>query len=121
MTTPVGTASVSIRGSLPDLTDHEFGQMIRTGMERAAPNAVLPGPVQPPFPQYRIVWHAIPNGPGGTSKLVVNIFKASVPFAYEQAVVDNSAPTVTTVWTIASLTRRLIAFDARADVRAGSG
>jgi hypothetical protein len=90
-------------------------------MERAAPNAVLPGPVQPPFPQYRIVWHVIPNGPGGTSRLVVNIFKASVPFAYEQAVVDDSAPTVMTVSTIASLTRRLIAFDARADVRAGLG
>ena len=114
MTTPVGTTSVSIRESLPDFTDHEFGQLVRTGMERAAPNAVLPGPVQPPFPRFRIVWHVDPNGHGGTSRLAVNIFKASVPFGYEQAVVDNSAPPVTIVQTIASMTRRLIAFDVRA-------
>jgi hypothetical protein len=121
MMTPVGTASVSIRGSLPGLTDHEFGQLIRTGMERATPNAVLPGPGQPPYPQYAIVWHVIPSGPGGTSRSVVNIFKVSAPFAYEQAVVDNRAPTVATVSIIASLTRRLIAYDAPADVRARSG
>jgi hypothetical protein len=114
MATPVGITSVSVRESLPGLTDHEFEEMVRTGMEGAEADAVLPGPVQPPFPQFRIVWHVNPVGHGGTSRLVVNIFKESVPFAYEQAVVDNSAPTVAIVQTIESMTRRLSAFDARA-------
>lgn len=114
MTTPSGTASVSIRESLPDLTDHEFAQLVRTGMQRAAPNAVLPGPVQPPFPRFRIVWHVDPDGHGGTSRLAVNIFNGSVPFGYEQTVVDNSAPPIEIVQTVAALTRRLIAFDVRA-------
>jgi hypothetical protein len=89
-------------------------------MERAASDAVLPVPVQRPSPEFRIVWHVHPYGHGNTSRLVVNIFKASAPFAYEQAVVDNSAPRDAIVGTIESMTRRLIAFDARAHVDAPS-
>jgi hypothetical protein len=111
MTTPVGIASVSIREAPPGLTDSEFEQLVRIGMERAAPNAVLPGPVQSPFPQFRIVWHVNRYGPDGTSKLVVNIFKGSDPFEFEQEVVANSAPAGTIVGAIESMTKRLIARD----------
>jgi hypothetical protein len=90
-------------------------------MERAAPGDVLPGPVRRPFPEFRIVWHVNPNGNRGTSRLVVNIFRVSVPFAYEQAVVDNSAPTASIVGTIESMSRRLIAVDAHAGVETSSG
>jgi hypothetical protein len=79
-------------------------------MEHAAPGAVLPDPLHAPFPSFRIVWHVNPNGPhGSTSKLVVNLFKDSTPFAYERAVVDNSAPPSAITGTVESMTRRLIA------------
>jgi hypothetical protein len=112
MKTSAGIASVSIRESPPGLTGREFEQMVRTGMERAAPGAVLPDPVYAPYPPYRIVWHVNPNGPHGTSKLVVNIFNESAPFAYEQQVVDNSAPPIAIMRTIESMTKRLIAIHA---------
>jgi hypothetical protein len=117
MTTPIGIASVSMRDSLPGVTDHEFSQMIRAGMERAAPGDVFPGPVQRPFPEYRIVWHVFPYGNHGTSRLAVNIFKVSVPFAYEQAVIGNGAPTTSIVGTIESMSRWLIADVAHARMK----
>jgi hypothetical protein len=110
MATSEGVTSVSVRNSLPGMTDNEFARVVRTGMERAAPGAVLSDPVHAPFPQFRIVWHVNPNGPrGSTSKLVVNIFNKSTPFAYEQAVVNNSAPPSAITGTVESMTRRLIA------------
>jgi hypothetical protein len=109
MTMPSGIVSVSIRESLPDMTDDEFRQIIRVGMEHAAPGAVLPGPVRAPFPQSRVVWHVISDSPHGTSRLSVNIFRGSTPFVYEQAIVDNSAPPATISGIVESLTRRLIA------------
>jgi hypothetical protein len=115
MKTPAGTASVSIRESVPGLTDSEFEQLVRTGMERAAPNAVLSGPVQPPFPQIRIVWHVNRYGHDGESSLVVNIFKGSEPFAYEQEVIDSGAPRATIVGAVESMTNRLIAKEVRVD------
>ena len=89
-------------------------------MERAAPGAVLPGPVEAPFPMRRIVWHVIPIVPGGASRLVVNIFDGSVPVAYEQEVVTNSAPTATITYAIESATRRLIASYTHPDANAAS-
>jgi hypothetical protein len=110
MATSEGLTSVSIRNALPGMSDHEFAHIVRTGMESAAPGAVFSDPVNAPFPQFRIVWHVNPNGShGSTSKLVVNIFKDSTPFAYEQAVVDNSAPPSAITGTVESMTRRLIA------------
>jgi hypothetical protein len=114
--TPIGIASVSMREALPSVTDDEFRQLIRAGMERAAPGDVLPGPVQRPFPEYRIVWHVFPYGNSGTSRLVVNIFKMSVPFAYEQAVVGNGAPRASIVGTVESMSGWLIADLAHAHI-----
>jgi hypothetical protein len=104
-----GIASVSSRGSLPGMTDSEFERLVRTGMGRAAPGSVLPGPVEAPFPQCRIVWHVNSSVGPGVSTLVANIFDGSVPVAYEQEVVTNSAPTATITYAIESVTKRLIA------------
>jgi hypothetical protein len=65
-------------------------------------------PMAPPYPEHRIVWHVTPTGGRGTSRLAVNIFVGSVPVAYEQQEVDNSAPRGALTFAIASLTRRLI-------------
>ena len=79
-------------------------------MERAAPGTVALVPVQSPFPQFRIVWHVNPNDPrGSTSKLVVNIFKGSTPFAYAEEVVSNRAPPDAIADTVETMTRQLIA------------
>jgi hypothetical protein len=112
MKTSAGIASVSIRESPPSLTGREFEQLVRTGMDRAAPGAVLPDPVHAPFPPFRIVWHVNPNGPHGTSKLVVNIFNESAPVAYEQATVDNSAPPIAIMHTVETMTKQLVAIHA---------
>ena len=78
-------------------------------MERAAPGAVLPGPVEAPFPMRRIVWHVMPIFPGGASRLVVNIFDGAVPFAHEQEVIANNSPTTAITYTIESMTKQLVA------------
>jgi hypothetical protein len=109
VTTSMGVATVTIRESLPGMTDSEFAQSVRTGMELSAPGSVLAGPVEAPFPRLRIVWHVNPVVPGGVSRLLVNIFDGSVPFAYEQQVVSNNAPMTATTSAIASTSRRLFA------------
>jgi hypothetical protein len=115
-----GIASVSSRGSLPGMTDSEFEQLVRMGMERAAPGSVLPGPVEAPFPQCRIVWHVNPSVGPGVSTLVVNIFDGSVPVAYEQGMVTSSAPTAAITYAIESVTKRLIASYTHRDANAPS-
>jgi hypothetical protein len=51
----------------------------------------------------------------GVSRLVVNAFDGSNPFAYEEQVVDDSAPTGALESVIASMTRRLaVALDVTA-------
>lgn len=119
MKTSAGVVSVSIRESLPGVPDGEFEQFVRSGMEHAAPGDVTPGPVNAPYPQFRIVWHVSRNGFHGTSRLTVNIFKGRSPFAYEQAIVDDSAPPTAIARTVESLTERLIAqANLQADVSA---
>jgi hypothetical protein len=115
-----GITGVDIRGSLPGVTDSEFVQLVRAGMGRAAPGTVLPGPVELPFPECRIVWHVNPSAEPGVSTLVANIFHRSVPVAYEQETVTNNAPTSTITYAIASVTGRLIRSAATLDSDASS-
>jgi hypothetical protein len=115
-----GIAGVGIRGSLPGVTDSEFVQLVRTGMGRAAPGSVLPGPVELPFPECRIVWHVNPSAEPGVSTLVANIFDRSVPVAYEQETVTNNAPTSTVTYAIESVTDRLMASYSILDANASS-
>jgi len=115
-----GIASVSIRGSLPGMTDSEFEQLVRIGMGRATPGSVLPGPVKAPFPRCRIVWHVNPSAGPGVSTLTANIFDPSAPVAYEQEVVTNTAPTATITYAIESVTKRLIGFYSDPDANAPS-
>lgn len=109
MTTSLGTASVSIRQSPPGMTDATFARMVRTGMEAAMPGSAAPGPVTPPFPVHRIVWHVNPDATPGVSRLVVNVFDGPTPVAVEQARVANGAAEGTLVNSIVSLTRQLAA------------
>jgi hypothetical protein len=109
MNTSAGLANVSFRQSMPGTTDQEFEQMIRNGMVHATTGGVLPAAAHTPSPPLRIVWHVAPNGPRGTSRLDVNIFKASVPVAYEQALIDNTASPRAITNIIEGMTRRLIA------------
>ncbi len=118
--TLAGIDSVSIRESLPGMTESEFEQLVRMGMEHAAPGSVLPGPVEGPFPQCRIVWHVNPNVGRGVSRLVANVFDGAVPVAYEQEVVTNGAPTVKITDAIESVTSRLIASHTPGDANASS-
>jgi hypothetical protein len=117
--TPAAIASVSIRGSLPGMTDSEFEQLVKTGMGRAAPGSVVSGLVETPFPQCRIVWHVNPDAGRGASTLSANIFDRSVPVAFEQQVVTDSAPTATITDAIKSVTSRLMVSSERCHPRGG--
>ena len=108
VTTSVGTASVSIREPLPGLTYDESERLLRAGMASVTRVSSDDVPMVPPYPEHRIVWHVTPTGGRGTSRLAVNIFVGSVPVAYEEQEVDNSAPRGSLTFAIASLTRQLI-------------
>jgi hypothetical protein len=110
-----GIASVSIRQSWPGMTDSEFERLVRKSMARALPERVLPGPVAPPFPRCRVVWHVEPMAARGMSMLIVNIFDGPVPIAYEEDTVANSVPTAAVINAIELLTTRLLAPYAQAD------
>jgi hypothetical protein len=117
--TRAGIASVSIRQPLPGMTDAESAHLIRTAMDSAAPGSVLSTPVKPPFPVLRIVWHVQSLPVRGGSQVIVNVFAGSVPFAYDQEIVDDSAPTAATERAVRSLAERLLAtLAARAAVSA---
>src|SRR6185437_12826939 len=90
-------------------TDARFVEMVRTGMERAAPGRVVGGPVDPPFPPRRIVWHADPTASPGAARLVVNVFAGAIPYAYEQETVANGAPTAIVASAIEAMSTRLLA------------
>jgi hypothetical protein len=105
--TPMGIAGVSIRESPSEVTDAEFQQLVATGMVSAMPGVLVNGPATIPFPTRRIVWHVNPVVPRGAQRLVVNVFDGSNAFAYEEQVVDNSAPRIVIESAIASMTSRL--------------
>jgi len=107
--TQAGVASVSIRQPLLGMTNARFKEMVRTGMERAAPGRVLGSPVNPPFPLRRIVWHANPTASRGTTRLGVNAFDGAIPYAYEQETVANGAPTATVASAVEAMSTRLLA------------
>lgn len=104
-----GVAGVSIREALPGATEAQFTQLVRTGMEQAVPGRVLAGPLDPPYPELRIVWHVNPTASRGASQLVVNAFDGAVPYAYEQEIVADDAPTATVASAVDAMSTRLLA------------
>lgn len=115
--TPDGLAGVHIREPLPGMTDSEFEELVRAGMSRAAPGSVLPGRVEPPFPQRRIVWHVNPGAGRGISTLTVNIFDGSVPVLYDRESMPDGAPSVMVEAAVQRLTTRSVV----SYVRQGAG
>ena len=109
MNTSAELANVSFRQSMPGTTDQEFEQMIRNGMVHATTGGVLPAAAHTPSPPLRIVWTSLPTDLGAHRDWMLNIFKASVPVAYEQALIDNSASPRAITNIIEGMTRRLIA------------
>lgn len=107
--TGAGLASVSIRQAPPGVTDSAFVECVKAAMERGAPGSVVTGPAEQPFPSQRIVWHADPTASRGVSRLVVNVFDGSIPYAYEQQVVADSAPRVVMSSAIEAMSRQLLA------------
>jgi hypothetical protein len=106
--TRAGIAGVSIHQSLPGMTDAESAHVIRTAMESAAPGSVFSTPAKPPYPALRIVWHVQPMPTRGGSRVIVNVFAGSVPFAYKLETVDDSAPMAATEWAVRSLSEQLL-------------
>jgi hypothetical protein len=104
--TPTGIASVSILASPTGMTAAEFTRVVMAGMEQAARGSVIAGPVRPPFPVQRIVWHV--NSPErGISRLVVNVFDGLNPYAYEQDTVTGDSPAAV-VTSVQSMCKRLL-------------
>jgi hypothetical protein len=107
--TPAGIASVSIRQSPPGMTEAQFTQLVKAGMDRAVRDSVIAGRVKPPFPSQRIVWHVDLSASRSISRLVVNVFDGANPYAYEQETVTNSAPTAVITSAVESMSERLLA------------
>lgn len=112
VTTPAGPASVSIRETPSGMTFSRFEQAVRTAME----SEMLPDPQAGPTPAplRRIVWHVSSTPARGISRLVVNVFDGSTPFAYAQETIDNDAPIGTIADAASSMLHRL---DAALDQR----
>jgi hypothetical protein len=91
------------------MTDAEFTRVVVLGMDQAADESVFAGPVAPPFPERRVVWHVTPGPARGTSRLVVNVFNGAHPFVYEQETVANGAPAATIRSAVGSMSERLMA------------
>jgi hypothetical protein len=119
--TPEGVASVSIRESLPNLTDAEFQRVVMTGMQSAMPERLVGQPVAAPYPTRRIVWHVNPTAARGLSRLSVNVFDGTTPVAYEQDTVSSGAPRGAITNVVASLTTRLVTRYALLEPQAGTG
>ena len=119
--TPEGMAGVSIRESLPNLTDAEFQRVVMTGMQSAMPGRVVEQPVAAPYPTRRIVWHVNPIAERGVSRLFVNVFDGATPVAYEEDTVSNGATGGAITQVVASLTTRLVGRYASLESQAGTG
>ena len=117
VTTSVGSASVSIRETPPEMTFAEFEQVVSAGMRSAMPTCGQTTPVAAPFPARRIVWHVYPVFPRGVSRLVVNVFDGSGPTVEAQQVIDNTAPWSSVEYAVRTLTQRLMAKLDRRDQR----
>lgn len=115
LATPTGLASVSIRQAPPDMTLAEFDRTVKSGMESALTASLEPAPAVGPFPERRIVWHVNTMPGRGGSRLVVNAFNGSVPFTYEQQMIDNADTPDVLAGTVQSMTRRLFAATDRHD------
>ena len=109
LATPAGIAGVSIRESPPGMPHAEFVRLVSRGMGAALHSSLIDDHTTGPFPSRRIVWHVNQVPARGVSRLMVNAFRGPDPFAYQEQIVDNSAPSETFVAAIASLTRRLSA------------
>ena len=120
LATPAGLASVSIRQAPPDMTLAEFDRTVKSGMEAGLTANLEPAPAVEPFPEQRIVWHVNTTPGRGSSRLVVNVFNASVPFAYEQQMIDNADTPDMLAGTVQSMTRQLFAAIDRHDQAAPS-
>jgi hypothetical protein len=105
--TSAGPAAVSIRGAPPGMTQSEFEQVVRTGMAAEIPASHATDPAAAPDRERRIVWHLDPVPARGASRLVVNAFDGSVPYAYREAVVDDSAPAASVGRAVRSMTHQL--------------
>jgi hypothetical protein len=90
------------------MTYAQFERVVKAGMESAMPAKAQTNAVATPFPNRRIVWHVFPMPPRGASRLVVNVFNGSVPFAYEQKLIDDGAPTSTVAYAVQVLTGRVV-------------
>jgi hypothetical protein len=107
LATPTGPTSVSIRQAPPDMTLAEFDRTVKSGMETALTASLEPTPAVGPFPEQRIVWHVNTMPGRGRSRLLVNVFDGSVPFAYEQQLIDDADTPDVLAGTVQSMTRRL--------------
>jgi hypothetical protein len=103
----MGITGVSIRESPSGMTDAEFERLVAHGMVSAMAGRLVDGPAKMPFPTQRIVWHVNPVVPRGVERLLVNVFDGSDVFAYEEQVVDNSAPRIVIESAVASMTKSL--------------
>jgi hypothetical protein len=109
MMTPAGIASVSVRESPAGMTDAEFTRLVMAGTRWAAPDSVVAGRAEPPFPSQRIVWHVNLSPERGISRLFVNVFDGANPYAFEQDTVVNDAPTAAVTSAVESMSKRLLA------------
>lgn len=106
--TPAGIASVSIRQPPLGVTDAEFTQMIRTGMARAGYRTANAGRIDAPYPVQRIVWHVNRAIPSPVSRVVVNVFDGTNPYAYEEGIVSNDATPARIIVVVESMSERLL-------------
>ncbi|HYZ62602.1 MAG TPA: hypothetical protein VE650_09115 [Acetobacteraceae bacterium] len=107
--TPAGLASVSIRQAPVGRTQADFAELVRAGMERAAPGSVIAGPLQAPFPSQRIVWHATQSISEGDSRVVVSVYNGANPYAYEQDTLTNVESAAGIRSTVRWMSERLMA------------
>lgn len=78
-------------------------------MERAARSGMIAGPVEPPFP---FAAHRLAREPvrfKGRLTIGRELFDGANPFAYEQEIVTNGAPTAVITSTVQSMSERLLA------------
>jgi hypothetical protein len=109
LATPIGPASVSVRRSLPGMTDEESEALVRIAMQQALPRVIAAEPVARPFPRLQIVWQVTPDPRGASSTLVVDIFDGFNPFWYDEEIISNDDPRDAVQFTIEGMSKKLAA------------